>query len=162
MRRKVRRCTTKFSQLPHMRTSISPDPCLVYIPLNMSTCIRTFMWEAQKAFRSWEKIMVDLRSIRRIFKEVIRLGVLTELSHDLHASWNVLMHIGMFSWMQTSLGSGDILVRMCRSWEKIMVDLRSFRRIFKQLKRSGVLTDLSHDLHASWNVLINIDMFSGI
>ena len=39
---KVRRCTTKFSQLPPMRTSISPDPWLVYIPLNRSTCIRTF------------------------------------------------------------------------------------------------------------------------
>ena len=38
---KVRRCTTKFSQLPHMRTSISPDPWLVYIPLNRSTCFRT-------------------------------------------------------------------------------------------------------------------------
>ena len=39
---KMRRCTTKFSQLPHMRTSISPDPWLVYIPLKRSTCIRTF------------------------------------------------------------------------------------------------------------------------
>ena len=39
---KVRWRTTKFSQLPHMRISISPDPWLVYIPLNMSTCIGTF------------------------------------------------------------------------------------------------------------------------
>ena len=31
-----------FSQLPHMRTSISPDPRLVYIPLNMSICMTTF------------------------------------------------------------------------------------------------------------------------
>ena len=42
MRRKVRRCTTKFSSVPHMRTGISPDPTLVYIPLNRSECIRTF------------------------------------------------------------------------------------------------------------------------
>ena len=28
--------------LPHMRTSISPDPWLVYIPLNRSKCIITF------------------------------------------------------------------------------------------------------------------------
>ena len=48
---KVRRCTTKFSQLPHMRTSISPDPWLVYIPLNRSTCIRTF----KKVCRSCER-----------------------------------------------------------------------------------------------------------
>ena len=51
MRRKVRWCTTKFSQLPHMRTSISPDPWLVYIPLNMSTCNRTF----KKVRRSCER-----------------------------------------------------------------------------------------------------------
>ena len=51
MRRKVRRCTTKFSQLPHMRTSISPDPWLVYIPLNRSACIRTF----KKVCRSCER-----------------------------------------------------------------------------------------------------------
>ena len=31
-----------FSQLPHMRTSISPVPRLVYIPLIMSICMRTF------------------------------------------------------------------------------------------------------------------------
>ena len=48
---KVRRCTTKFSQLPHMRTSISPDPWLVYIPLNRSTCIRTL----EKVCRSCER-----------------------------------------------------------------------------------------------------------
>ena len=48
---KVRRCTTKFSQLPHMRTSLKPDPLLVYIPLNRSTCIRTF----KKVCRSCER-----------------------------------------------------------------------------------------------------------
>ena len=51
MRRKVRIPTMKFSQLPHMRTSISPDPRLVYIPLNISICIRTF----QDACRSCER-----------------------------------------------------------------------------------------------------------
>ena len=51
MRRKVRRSTMKFSPLPHMRTSISPDPRLVYFPLNISICIRTF----QNACRSCER-----------------------------------------------------------------------------------------------------------
>ena len=46
----LRRSTMNFSQLPHMRTGISPDPRLVYIPLNMSICMRTF----QHAFRSCE------------------------------------------------------------------------------------------------------------
>ena len=43
-----------------------------------------------------------------------------------------------------------------------MVDLRRSGRIFKQVKRSGLLTDLSHDLHACGNVLMHIDMFSGM
>ena len=51
MRRKVRRSTMIFSQLPHMRTSISPDPSIVYIPMNISICIRT----VQDAFRSCER-----------------------------------------------------------------------------------------------------------
>ena len=50
-RRKLRRSTMIFSQLPHTRTSISPDPRLVYIPLNISICIRTF----QDACRSCER-----------------------------------------------------------------------------------------------------------
>ena len=51
MRLKLRRSTMKFSQLPHMRTGISPDPRLVYIPLNISICMRTF----QDACRSCER-----------------------------------------------------------------------------------------------------------
>ena len=53
-------------------------------------------------------------------------------------------------------------MRMCGSWEKFLVDLRSSGRIFKQVKRSGLLTDLSHDLNACGNVLMHIDMFSGM
>ena len=51
MRLKARRSTMNFSQLPRMRTSISPDPRLVYIPLNISICMRTF----QDACRSCER-----------------------------------------------------------------------------------------------------------
>ena len=58
-------------------------------------------------------------------------GVLTEASHDLHAYVNVLMHIDRFSEIYASLGSGDILVGVCGSWEKFMVDQRKSRRFFK-------------------------------
>ena len=64
---------------------------------------------------SWEKFTVDQRMSRRILKEVKQSGVLTDNAHDLHACINVLMHIDMFSGIYTSLGSGDILVRMCGS-----------------------------------------------
>ena len=43
-----------------------------------------------------------------------------------------------------------------------MVDQRSSRRILKQVKQSGVLTETSHDLHVCVNVLMHIDMFNGI
>ena len=72
------------------------------------------------------------------------------------------MHIDMFSGMYTSLRLGDILVRMCGSWEKIVVDQRRSMPFFKQVKHSGVLTETSHDLHAWVNVLMHIDMFSGM
>ena len=60
---------------------------------------------------------------------------LLRLSHDLQAFLNVIMHVDMFSGMYTSQGSGDILVRMCGSWEKIMVDQRKSRRILKEVKQ---------------------------
>ena len=41
----------------------------------------------------------------------------------------------MFSGKYTSQGSGDILVRMCGSGEKIMVDQPKSRRILKQVKQ---------------------------
>ena len=110
----------------------------------------------------WEKIMVDQPSSRRIFKQVKHSVLYIELSHDLHACVNVLMHIDMFSGMYTSLGTGDIVVRMCVSWEKIMVDQPSSRRIFKQVKHSVLYIELSHDLHECVNVLMHIDMFSGM
>ena len=37
----VRRCTTKFSHLAHIRRRRSPLPMQVYIPVNSSICIRT-------------------------------------------------------------------------------------------------------------------------
>ena len=111
---------------------------------------------------SWEKIMVDQRMSRRIFKQVKHSVLFIELSHDLHAFVNVLMHIDIFRGMYTSLGIGDILVRMCGSWVKIMVDQRKSRRIFKQMKHSVLSIELLHDLHACVNVLMHKDIFRGM
>ena len=52
MRRKLRRSTMIFPQLPHMRTTISPHPSLVYIPLNICICIRTFQHACRSCVRS--------------------------------------------------------------------------------------------------------------
>ena len=55
------------------------------------------------------------RNSTRISKPVKCSLSSIELSHDLHAGVNVLMHIYMFREMHTSVGSGDIRVRMCGS-----------------------------------------------
>ena len=51
---------------------------------------------------------------------------LLRLSHDLQTFLNVLMHVDLFSGMYTSQGSGDILVRMCGSWETFVAHKRTF------------------------------------
>ena len=52
MRPELRRSTMNFCQLPHMRTSISPDTRLVYIPMNISICVRTFSHPCRSCERS--------------------------------------------------------------------------------------------------------------
>ena len=111
---------------------------------------------------SWENIMVDQRRSRRIFKQVKHPVLSIEPPHDLHACVNVLMHIDIFRGIYTSLRTGDILVRRCGSWEKIIVDQRRSRRIFKQVKHSVLTIELSHDLHACVNVLMHIDILRGM
>ena len=75
----------------------------------------------------------DFRGIsahfRRIFKQVKECIVflcLLRLSQDLQTFLNVLTHVDLFSGMYTSPGSGDILVRMCGSWETFVVHQRTF------------------------------------
>ena len=88
---------------------------------------------------SWENFVVHLRTFRRIFKTIETVHYsflcLLRLSHDLQTFLNVLMHADLFSGMYTSQGPGDILLRMCGSWENFVVHLRTFRRIFKQVKQ---------------------------
>ena len=43
-----------------------------------------------------------------------------------------------------------------------MVDQRRSRRIFKQVKHSGLSVEHEHDLHACVNVLMHIDIFRGM
>ena len=52
MRPELRKVTIIFFQLAHMRTSISPVPRLVYIPLIMSICMRTFPHACRSCERS--------------------------------------------------------------------------------------------------------------
>ena len=74
------------------------------------------------------------------------------LSHDLQTFLKFLMHVDMFSGMYTSQGSGDILVRMCGSWEKIMVDQRRCRRILKQVKQCFMPFYAFCASHTTWRL----------
>ena len=87
---------------------------------------------------SWEKIMVDQRRCRRILKQVKQCVMpicaycaLTRPARIFKSSHAYSMYSGIY----TGQGSGDILVRMCGSWEKIIVDQRKSRRILKQVKQ---------------------------
>ena len=88
MRLKLRRSTMKFSQLPHMRTSISPDPRLVYIPLNISICMRTFSHACMSCERSVStserftclKMRLKLRRSTMKFPQLPHMG--TSISPD--------------------------------------------------------------------------------
>ena len=93
---------------------------------------------------SWEKIMVDQHRSRRIFKQVKHSVLSIELSNDLHLCVNILMHIDIFRGIYTCLGTGGLPVRMHGRWQKIMVDQRRSRRIFKQVKYSALSIELSH------------------
>ena len=106
--------------------------------------------------------MVDQAISSRMFKQVKYSLHLSSFSHDLHACVNVLMEIDMFSGMNTSLGIGDIVVRILGSCGKIVVHQRRSRRMLKQGKYSLHLLSFSHDVHACVNVLMHIDMFSGM
>ena len=140
----MRKCSLAYRHIQGMYTSLGTGDILV------------------RMCGSREKFMVDQRRSRCIFKQVKYSLSSIGLSHDLHACVNVLMHIDIFKGIYTSLGTGDILVRRCGSWEKIMVDQRRSRCIFKQVKYSLSSIELWHDLHACVIFLLHIDIFRGI
>ena len=80
-RSELRRSTMIFSQLPHMRTSISPYPRLVYFPLNISICMRTFPHACKLCERSVStpvrftclKMSPELRRSTMIFSQLAQM-----------------------------------------------------------------------------------------
>ena len=106
---------------------------------------------------SWEKIVVDQRRCRRILKQVKQcvlpifafLRLNTTFSTVLMLNLVVHVELGQnrgslgassafcpfLPIQRSTLLMGDIVVRMCGSWEKIVVDQRRCRRILKQVKQ---------------------------
>ena len=93
MRLHLRWSTTIFSQLPHMRTTISPDLWIVYIPMNRSTCILTLKRVEKDVLRRKKakvgkthcftcfKMRLHLRWPTTIFSQLPHMG--TTISPDL-------------------------------------------------------------------------------
>ena len=64
------------------------------------------------------------------------------------------MHVDLFIGMQTIPTSGDIVVRMCGTWQKIVVDQRGCRRILKQVKQCVLPIFAFLRLNATFSTLL--------
>ena len=71
MRLHLRWSSTIFCQLPHMRTTISPDLWIVYIPMNRSTCILTLKESKKSCLHPNEQVYMHF-NIKRVEKVVLR------------------------------------------------------------------------------------------
>ena len=151
MRPKLRRSTMIFSQLPHMRTRISPDPRVVYFPLNISICMKTF----QEACRSCErcvrtperftclKMRPKLRRSTMIFSQLPHMR--TSISPDPRL---VYMPLNISIYMRTFKDACRLCERSVRTQERLTClkkrpKLRRSTMIFSQL--SHMRTRISPD-----------------
>ena len=74
------------------------------------------------------------------------------------------MHVDLFIVRcRLSKNQVHIVVRMCGSWEKIVVDQRRCRRILKQVKQCVLpifaFLRLNDDFFTFFNVLMHVDLF---
>ena len=137
MRPKLRRSTMIFSQLPHMRTSISPDPRLVYIPLNISICMRTFQDACRSCERSVStpdrftclKMRPKLRRSTMIFSQLPHMRTSTSPAPRLV---HILLNISIC--MRTFQDA-------CRSWERSVSTPERFTclKMRPKLRRSTMI-----------------------
>ena len=144
MRRKVRRCTTKFSQLPHMRTSISPDPWLVYIPLNMSTCIRTFKkvcrsCESRRRHKSIMHCFTCFKMRRKVRRCTTKFSQLPHMRTSISPDpWLVYFPLNMSSCIRT-------FKKVCRSCESRRRHKRH-NALFHLLQNASKSAQMYHEI----------------
>ena len=76
------------------------------------------------------------------------------------------MYVDLFIGMWTIQRSGDIVVRMCGSWGKIVVDQRKCSRILKQVKQCVLpifaFLRLNTTFFNFFNVKMHVDLFIGM
>ena len=134
MRPELRTSTMNFSQLPHMRTSISPDARIVYIPINISVCMRTFSHARRLCERSVStsegltcmKMRPEMRRSTMNFSQ--RPHMRTSMSPHpriVYIPMNISICMRTFShacrWCESSVGTSESLTclkmrpELCRS-----------------------------------------------
>ena len=79
----VRRCTTKFSHLAHMRRRRSPVPMQVYIPVKSSLCIRTIK-KVYSSCKSWKSLRSIVSCLKRPLKLLWKCADVPRNSTTLH------------------------------------------------------------------------------
>ena len=92
MRLHLRWCTTIFSQLPHMRTTISPDFWIVYIPVNTSTFIRTLK-KAKKSLKIHVSFLQNAPNIKNFHTCEKVVNTLRRKSQKGKNGQNALFHL---------------------------------------------------------------------
>ena len=92
MRPKLRRSTMNFSQLPHMRRSISPEFRLVYIPLNMSIWMRTFPHACRSCQRSvgTKERFTCLKLRQKLRRSTMKFSQLPHMRRSISAAFRLV------------------------------------------------------------------------
>ena len=144
MRLHLRWSTTIFSQLPHMRTTISPDLWIVYIPMNRSQ-------KGKSGQNTCFKMRLHLRWSTTIFSQLHAHNYITRSLDSLHPNEQVYMHFNIKRVEKVVLRRKKAKVGKthCFTCFKMRLHLRWSTTIFSQLPH--MRTTISPDL---WIVYI--------
>ena len=157
-----------FSQLPSMRTGISPDPRLLYIPLNISICMRTFTHACRSCESSIDKtecficlkMRLDLRLSTMIFSQLPSMRtsispVLTLVSIPRKMSICMRTFTHACASCESSIDKTE-----CFTCLKMRLDMRLSTMIFSQLPSMRTsISPVPRLVHISLNISICMRTF---
>ena len=145
MRLQLRWSTTIFSQLPHMRTTISPDLWITYIPMNRSTCILTLK-ESQKVV------------LRRKKAKVGKTHCFTCFKMRLHLRWSTTI-FSQLPHMRTTISPDLWIVYIPMNRSTCILTLKESQKVVLRRKKAKVgkthcFTCFKMRLHLRWSTTI--------
>ena len=145
MRLHLRWSTTIFSQLPHMRTTISPDLWIVYIPMNRSTCILTLK-ESKKS------------CVRRKKAKVGKTHCFTCFKMRLHLRWSTTI-FSQLPHMRTTISPDLRIVYIPMNMVYMHFNIKRVEKVVLRRKKAKVgkthcFTCFKMRLHLRWSTTI--------